>query len=236
MRRLFLLLIIALACTLVVIGGAFTFIRSNSVLKYNKETFSLNGVKDLRIFVDITENKMYLLSEGTVVKTYPISSGKYSTPSPIGDWIITGKDTWGEGFGGRWMALNVPWGKYGIHGTDEPWSIGNALSHGCIRMNNKDVKELYKIVRYGTPVKIYGGPFGSFGNGFRVIKPGDRGSDVYEVQKRLKQKGFYKGYVNGIYGDGMKNAIHEFQRKNKMPISNYIGQSFYNKLGIVLFD
>jgi hypothetical protein len=236
MKRILLLIVIIGMCILVAIGGTITFVNSNSILKQDKGESTNKAPKDLRIFVDITENKMYLLSEGKVIKTYPVSTGKYNSPSPIGDWIIVGKDTWGEGFGGRWMAFNVPWGKYGIHGTNEPWSIGAPLSHGCIRMRNKDVAELYKIVHYGTPVKIYGGPFGPFGTGFRIIKPGDRGSDVYEVQKRLKEKGYFKGYVNGIYGQEMENAVHQFQKKNGLPVSNYIGYSFYNKLGIVLFD
>ncbi|MBC7959481.1 MAG: L,D-transpeptidase [Vallitaleaceae bacterium] len=36
----------------------------------------------------------------------------------------------------------VPWGKYAIHGTDEPWSIGSSLSKGCIRMYSEDAAEL----------------------------------------------------------------------------------------------
>ena len=43
---------------------------------------------------------------------------------------------------------------YGIHGTNDPSSIGKAVSHGCIRMNNKDVEELARIIPIGTPVSI----------------------------------------------------------------------------------
>lgn len=55
-------------------------------------------------------------------------------------------------------------------------------------MKNKNVAELYKITSLGTPVIIWGGPFGNFGQGLRPIEPGMRGSDVYEVQKLLKEK------------------------------------------------
>lgn len=103
-------------------------------------------------------------------------------------------------------------------------------------MYNEDVKELYNFVKHGTHVKIYGGIFGPFGNGFRVLEPGDRGSDVYEVQRHLKRAGYYKGYVNGIYNEEMEYAVHEFQEKNELPISNSIGYRFYNKLGIFLFE
>lgn len=44
---------------------------------------------------------------------------------------------------------------YGIHGTDEPTSIGRSVSHGCVRMLNADVEQLYPIVPVGTPVYIY---------------------------------------------------------------------------------
>jgi L,D-transpeptidase-like protein len=44
---------------------------------------------------------------------------------------------------------------YGIHGTDEPESIGHSVSHGCVRMLNEDVEKLYPMVAVGTPVYIY---------------------------------------------------------------------------------
>lgn len=232
-KKSILIFFIFIISIVVILLGKITFIRSDSVLKQVNNSVKYNN---LFIFVDITENIMYVISDGKVVKTYPVSSGKYSTPSPIGNWVITGKARWGEGFGGYWMGFNVPWGQYGIHGTDEPWSIGYAKSHGCIRMFNKDVAQLYKITPVGTKVRIYGGPFGPFGSGFRVLEPGDRGSDVYEVQKRLKALGFYHGYVNGIYNEATKHAIHNFQKKHGLPISNYVGFSFYNKLGVFLFD
>lgn len=229
-KRYFALFIIVLMCMLVIAGGTIIFIRSDSVFK--KDT----NKSSYYIFVDITVNRLYLYKGTELIKTYPVASGKSKTPSPIGEWKIINKDTWGEGFGGRWMGFNVPWGKYGIHGTNEPWSIGHDESEGCIRMFNKDVAELYKIVPIGTKVKIYGGPYGPFGEGFRIIRPGDRGADVYEVQKLLKQKGYFKGYVNGIYGEDMKMAVHNFQKKNGLKVTNDVGYSFYEKLGVKLMD
>jgi hypothetical protein len=97
-------------------------------------------------------------------------------------------------------------------------------------------EEVYKLVRYGTPVKIYGGPFGPFYMGIRTLNPGDRGADVFEIQKRLKAHGYFNGYVDGIYGEAMKEAVHKFQKKNKMYVTNSIGYNFCKRLGIVLFD
>ncbi len=44
---------------------------------------------------------------------------------------------------------------YGIHGTDHPESIGQSVSHGCVRMRNEDIEKLYPLVQVGTPVYIY---------------------------------------------------------------------------------
>ncbi len=44
--------------------------------------------------------------------------------------------------------------KYGIHGTDKPWSIGSCASAGCVRMRNQDIVELYDLVPVGTVVEI----------------------------------------------------------------------------------
>lgn len=44
---------------------------------------------------------------------------------------------------------------YGIHGTDQPESIGQSVSHGCVRMRNEDIERLYPMVAVGTPVYIY---------------------------------------------------------------------------------
>ena len=44
---------------------------------------------------------------------------------------------------------------YGIHGTDHPESIGQSVSHGCVRMRNEDIEKLYPLVPVGTPVYIY---------------------------------------------------------------------------------
>ncbi len=94
------------------------------------------------------------------------------------------------------MGINVPWGNFGIHGTQDPYSVGWASSHGCIRMNNDDVAELYGIIKYGTKVVIVNGPYGKFGTGFRNLKSGMYGSDVMQIQKYLKENGFFNGITN----------------------------------------
>lgn len=189
-----------------------------------------------KILIDVEFNKLHLFEGDTCVKTYDICSGKYSTPSPLGTFTIIHKDTWGEGFGGSWMGFNVPWGKYGIHGTIEPHTIGSAASHGCIRMRNKEVKELYNIVPHGTKVTISGNGYGAFHYGLKTLKPGAIGSDVQEIQKRLKLLGYFSGSTNGRFDSNLEHAIKKFQKAKKLPVRAQIGSLEYKTLGITLMD
>lgn len=106
--------------------------------------------------IEIVTNKklLKLLKHNKVQKYYPVAIGKPSTPTPKGNWHIIKKGLWGEQFGGYFMQLSIPWGIYGIHGTNKPWSIGKAVSNGCVRMYNANAKEVYNLVSIGTPVKI----------------------------------------------------------------------------------
>lgn len=194
--------------------------------------------RNLSILIEIDSKLLYLIDTDTneIIKKYVVATGKKDTPTPIGSFKIVHKAIWGEGFGTRWMGLDVPWGKYGIHGTNKPQSIGYSSSQGCIRMNNRDIEELYSLVKYGTRVAIVGGPYGPFNYGFRTLMHGDRGADVQEVQKRLKQLGYYNGAIDGIFGYGMKEAVAKFYKDNKMPVSDRIGPDAYKKLNIVLMD
>ncbi len=51
-------------------------------------------------------------------------------------------------------ALTLRGGEYAIHGTNRPSSIGGFVSHGCIRMYNRDIRQLYRLVDVGTPVIV----------------------------------------------------------------------------------
>jgi lipoprotein-anchoring transpeptidase ErfK/SrfK len=51
-------------------------------------------------------------------------------------------------------VLGLDHGNYAIHGTNDPASIGGFVSHGCIRMYNRDIQELYRLVEVGTPVIV----------------------------------------------------------------------------------
>jgi lipoprotein-anchoring transpeptidase ErfK/SrfK len=56
--------------------------------------------------------------------------------------------------GTRWLGLNRK--GYGIHGTNNPRSIGKRASHGCVRMRNRDVEDLFARVAVGDVVELHG--------------------------------------------------------------------------------
>lgn len=68
--------------------------KQNSVT----ETSANTTTGAYEILVDVEESVLYLIQDNEIIKTYKCSGGKWSTPSPIGTWKITEKDTWGEGF------------------------------------------------------------------------------------------------------------------------------------------
>jgi hypothetical protein len=120
------------------------------------------------IVVSLEDRKLALLEDGQVKKVYPVSVGKPSTPSPVGTFVIERRvmnPTYshngkvvppgpGNPVGTRWMGLSLH--GYGIHGTNEPRSIGKPLSHGCIRLAKADLEDLYAQVSVGDTVVLVG--------------------------------------------------------------------------------
>lgn len=108
---------------------------------------------DYRIIVDLSQRKLHLLNGNTVVKSYPVGIGRILTQTPLGEYTIVNreKDPGGP-YGAYWLGLSRP--HYGIHGTNNPASVGKRVSHGCIRMNNQDVMDLQSRVTLGTRVTI----------------------------------------------------------------------------------
>lgn len=135
------------------------------------------------------------------------------------------------------FGINVPWGQFGIHGTPDNLSIGWASSHGCIRMKNDEVAELYKIVPIGTKVIIVNGPYGAFGQGFRDLKSGMYGSDVLQIQKKLKEEGFLKENPNGKFGSKTEEAIKKYCKAKGLYIrKTIIDVELQKQMGFILID
>jgi lipoprotein-anchoring transpeptidase ErfK/SrfK len=121
-----------------------------------------------RIVVSIADRKLAVLEGERVVKIYGTAVGAPASPSPTGSFTIINQiedPTWytkgrtvppgkSNPLGTRWMGLSRK--GYGIHGTNVPSSIGRKASHGCIRMRNRDVEELFTIVSVGDGVELVG--------------------------------------------------------------------------------
>jgi lipoprotein-anchoring transpeptidase ErfK/SrfK len=120
-----------------------------------------------RIVVSITDRKLAVLESDRVVKIFATAVGAPESPSPVGvykivtsipdpTWYYKGKIV-GPGkrnpLGTRWLGLSIK--GYGIHGTNVPTSIGHNASHGCVRMRNHDVEELFGMVAVGDQVELY---------------------------------------------------------------------------------
>jgi lipoprotein-anchoring transpeptidase ErfK/SrfK len=105
------------------------------------------------ITINVAARTLTLFKDGKWFKSYPVAVGKPATPTPKGTFTIINKAYKPGGvFGERWLGLNRK--GYGIHGTNNPSSIGKAVSNGCVRMYNKDVIELYNLVPVGATVRI----------------------------------------------------------------------------------
>ena len=233
------LFLFVLILIVIIIGNYIHFYFTKKGIDYeNKDTYFKLDKNNLSILVEVDRKKLYLIDtvSNKIVKEYIVATGKLDSPTPLGNFKVTEKARWGGGFGSRWIGLNVPWGRYGIHGTNQPDSIGFNTSAGCIRMRNTDIEELYNIVEYDTNVIVINGEFGPFSHGFRNLCPGDRGADVLEVQKRLQIKGYYTGAIDGIYGEGMKQSLIKYLKDNNMNIDHKIDYQVYESLGIILME
>jgi len=118
------------------------------------------------IIINKSSNTLILLKGKSVVKKFPVATGKDPDFTPEGKWKVQNKvvnPAWKNIRGGvaenplgyRWIGLNIDDGYlYGIHGTNNEGSIGYFISKGCIRMQNEDVESLFPIIKSGTPVWV----------------------------------------------------------------------------------
>ncbi len=177
------------------------------------------------IIIDI-DRRVLIYGAQNFTKTYPVAVGRPSLPTPLGNWSIVNKAlNPGGAFGVRWMRLSVPWGGYGIHGTNNPKSIGKSVSHGCVRMYNSDVIEIYERTPVGTRVIIIGKAYNN-----RGLQIGDVGSDVLEIQKMLRKLKIYRAKLDGEYGPYTEKAIKEFQKQQGLTVDGRFGSATLSAL------
>jgi hypothetical protein len=180
------------------------------------------------------QHRLVVWEQGRKIKTFAIAVGNPSTPTPVGEYKVVYKgENWGASFGPRWLGLDVPWGFYGIHGTNKPHSIGQHQSHGCIRMRNTDVIELFEMIPLGTKVTIYGHVLGDPSHDPRDLAEGDVGGDVQLIQSRLKSAGYYSGVCNGKFRSNTTLALKKFQRDRHLAQNGVVSIEIYKELGLL---
>jgi lipoprotein-anchoring transpeptidase ErfK/SrfK len=132
-----------------------------------------------KVYVDTKERFLLIYDDRQLVAEFPITPGSTTLPAPLGMWKIVGIATMpvfrhDEGVlnhgekttefynlppgpnnpvGVLWMGLNKP--HVGIHGTNNPETIGRAASHGCIRTANWDAARVKELVSVGNTVSIF---------------------------------------------------------------------------------
>ena len=121
----------------------------------------------LHVMVDQSERLLTVFDGDEVVLTTSVAVGTDENPSPNGYFYITDKLLTGNpsgaygpvafgisGFSDTLSSFAGGPGQIGVHGTNNPDSIGNAASHGCIRVNNEVILDLSELLPLGTPVTI----------------------------------------------------------------------------------
>jgi lipoprotein-anchoring transpeptidase ErfK/SrfK len=121
-----------------------------------------------QILVSVPDRMLAVIERGTVIRTFPVSVGASASPSPTGEFQIVRRlanPTYyhpgvvippgtANPLGPRWIGLSQK--GFGVHGTNHPESIGHAASHGCIRLRNRDIKQLFEMISVGDVVEIRG--------------------------------------------------------------------------------
>jgi lipoprotein-anchoring transpeptidase ErfK/SrfK len=165
--------------------GSETSLQPANEIEYQPETQTptpaenLTASRNVGINIDTKTNMLGVFEDGKLIAAYPVTVGSEHTASPIGDWKVVritklptfryDKEMLQHGqrsgdfhllapgprnpAGVMWIALNKK--GIGIHGTDDPDSIGRNVSHGCIRLANWDVVRLAAKIKPGDKVSIY---------------------------------------------------------------------------------
>jgi lipoprotein-anchoring transpeptidase ErfK/SrfK len=125
-----------------------------------------------RLEIDLSNRRLTLYQGNDRVKSYPIAVGRRDWQTPVGTFqvvqmihnpawmnpltraVIPGGDP-NNPLGQYWIGFWTDGQNWvGMHGTPNPESIGQAASHGCIRLYNQDIQELFAQVTVGTPVTV----------------------------------------------------------------------------------
>lgn len=110
--------------------------------------------------MDLSEQKLYAYRGNKVLKEFTVSTGRWNTPTPIGEFRVWIKLLYDDMEGPGYFYPKVPYvlyfyQGYGIHGTYWGTPIGQPASAGCITMRNEDAAWVYEHADVGTLIKIH---------------------------------------------------------------------------------
>lgn len=126
------------------------------------------------VVINIPSRTLWVYSGDRIIRYFPVGVGRVGYMTPLGKFSVirkvldpgwenpylpTGKVRLAPGednpLGTRWMGFyQKEGGEYGLHGTDNPGSVGKFSSHGCVRMKVPDAEALFDMVDVGTPVEV----------------------------------------------------------------------------------
>ncbi|NDJ17839.1 L,D-transpeptidase [Myxacorys almedinensis] len=125
----------------------------------------------VRVVVKLKKRRVYVYEGDTEIASYPVAVGKAGWETPTGEHQVINKQVnptfisfktgkkippgYDNPLGVRWIGIWTDGDtQIGFHGTNQPELLGQAVSHGCLRMWNKDVTALFERVAIGTPVSV----------------------------------------------------------------------------------
>jgi L,D-transpeptidase ErfK/SrfK len=128
-------------------------------------------VDPVHLVLRLGQRRVYVYQGDTLLKSFPVAIGREGWETPTGTFAVMNmlrNPGWtnpltGERMapgpnnplGERWIAFWTDGRNYiGFHGTPNRNSVGRAASHGCVRMYNEDVRQLFEIVQVGTTVIV----------------------------------------------------------------------------------
>ena len=141
-------------------------LKPNGATGYVRARALRLAVVRTRIVVDVSARRLTLYRDGRAALTATVAVGSPSTPTPTGHYYVNqrlvptdARGPYGPGAIGisAFSTVLTGWAQGGpvaIHGTNEPWSIGHAVSNGCIRLPNETLRRVFTLAVAGTPVII----------------------------------------------------------------------------------
>lgn len=131
----------------------------------------INNTQPINLVIKLSDRRVYLYRGDKLTASYPVAIGKAGWETPVGSYKVMEMQrdpTWQHPWtgklvppgaknplGARWIGFWTDGKNFiGFHGTPQEKLVGQAVSHGCVRMRNQDILALYAQVGVGTPVTV----------------------------------------------------------------------------------